>query len=190
MLQVSPLRLAHPLPADMLRREREHERSCSGAGDLVLDLRFVPRELAAEAAGELIDARAILDEAHAAEDDHAAEVQRPVPLMADALVDHAERRLVAAAQGVELVPRHAAVEVQPAILLAVVVVKRHSVGIAAVAQHGEHTALLGFQQRDTLRLGERLPRARKLAEPHLSPYSPASFFHVGSERSMVSWVTQ
>jgi hypothetical protein len=69
-----------------------------------------------------------------------------------------------AAYGVNLVSGQAAVEIKPAVFLAVEMVDRHAVGIVVVPQNGEYAPLFPLEYLHTLCVCQLLPAALHASE--------------------------
>ena len=133
------------LAADLLRNERKAERMLAVLFDLIGDIRLILREFVTESAADRDDAVMIPDHFDPAEDDHAAKDQRPAVFFPDTGITDAERCFRIAQHRIDLVAGPAAVKVDLSVLFAVVVVQRHSVGIAVIPEHGEDTGGSAFR---------------------------------------------
>lgn len=110
--------------------------------------------------------RLVRDFAHLAEGDDAAEVGRVVLRHYVAAVYDAEGRARAGHDGVVLVPGAGAVEIYRAALIDVI--ERYGVGIAPVAEHGQHAVAPALEYGEALRLGQGLTAPAQFSE-HITP---------------------
>ena len=132
--------------------------------DFFLNVGFVLRELAAEAAGDLVGLLLILDEFDMTEHDHALKAQEPFALVPDAPVRHAERSPGIFPERVDLVAHPAAVEIDLPVFLTVKMVERHPVRVAVVADHREHAAGRGPQDFEAFFIRHLLLETKHISE--------------------------
>ena len=62
------------------------------------------------------------------------------------------------------VPLHPGVKIEPAVFLAVIMIDRHAVGIIVVTEHGQHTALLVFENLNAFLLRDLLFKAEHFSK--------------------------
>ena len=137
----------------MLGNQSKHQGPGTGAGDFLGDILFVVGEFMAQLPGNSIDGFLILHHFDAAENDHTADVQGPFTVLTEALVVHAEGGLVISFDGANFVAGPAAVEIQLAVLGAVIVIDGQSIGVAVVPLYAQDAAKLGLEQLNALFLG-------------------------------------
>ena len=122
--------------------------------NFLADIVHILGELQAELGGNLGDSLHILHNLHAAKDDDALYLQRPVTLLSSTLIVGAEGDFIALLQRFKAVPHLTAVEIDAAVILIIEVIHGHAVGIALVTYDGENATRFTFQHRDALLVGE------------------------------------
>ncbi len=122
-------------PCHVFRCQLKALNPRQGIFNLFFQVFLVIGELAAKVGTDLFCLLRILHQLHAAEDDDAVDVERPLAFLAIALVIDAVADLVAGPDGIELVALLGAVEVELAILLTVPVVHGHAIGIALLPKN-------------------------------------------------------
>ena len=135
----------------MFRDEREHERPRSGSSDFLLNIFFIICEFIAEQTGNPADFFSVCNNLNMPEDDHAADIQRPFPVPAEALIIYAEGSLVMAADRIDLVSLHTAVEIDLSVIFTVKMIQRHTVRIIIIAQNRKHASWLLPEYFNTFR---------------------------------------
>ena len=156
------------LSADLLGGEFEKQGGLGKAGDLLLYVGLVVGEFVAQGGDQADHLGEVVDDLHAAEDHHGADVQGPLSLSAKALVVHAEGDLIAGPQGIQAVALPTAVEVDTAVLLVIVVVHGGTVGVTSVSYDRQDSAGLGLEKLRAVLGGELLLFAGKVSEHGVS----------------------
>ena len=118
----------------MLRRQGQAEHPFPGRGDLGVDISGIVGELFGQASAGSFGQGGIRHRGDAPKYNDTAKMQRPLPCLALSLVVYAERRLIAGADGVNLVSFLRTVEVELSVSLIVPVVDGQAVGVAILPQ--------------------------------------------------------
>ena len=141
------------LAGDVLRDQGKAQGLTTEILDLRFDIVHVVGVFEAELPAKLQRFFMILHKLDPTKDDNAFDVQRPLALLAEALIHDAEGCFFMPQHGVDLVAGFAAVEVYAAILGTIPVIDGHTVGIIVIAQQRQNAPGCGLKQGDAFFIG-------------------------------------
>ena len=158
------LGFCYQFAGDVFRHKGKTEGVFAVFFNFFFDVFAVGGKVVAEAAGHFHGPSVVFHNFDAAKHNDTADVQRPLPFFAEALVINTEGGLVTPIDGINLVARLAAVEVDFPIFGAVPMVVGNAVGITLVPQHRKHPTGLTLQQFDAFFAGYRLVFSGQVTE--------------------------